>query len=111
METGVRPVMAICPKSAFTAENSEGCVMLKVARYAATFGNEARRYGLPTATSTTGTGPSVSFSMNGARSPASATSPRLAATATSAETTIAEHLLVSPASAFILGRGPGQSHG
>ncbi len=35
--------------------------MLNVARYAATFGNDASRYGFPTATITTGAGPSVSF--------------------------------------------------
>src|SRR5271163_3576112 len=94
--TGICPVIGISPKSAFTADSSDGGVLLNVARYAAVFGNALNRYGLPLATIATGTGPSSNFEMKGVSSPFRPTVPRFAATVAKAATTMAEHFEVSP---------------
>src|SRR3984957_629853 len=94
--TGIWPAIGISPKSAFTADTSEGGVLLNVARYAAVLGNALSKYGLPIATIATGAGPSVNFAMKGVSSPFSPTLPRFAATVANAAITMVEHFDVSP---------------
>src|ERR1700693_4686032 len=103
MVTGMCPVTGISPNKAFTAEASDGGVLLNVARYAAVLGNALNKYGLPMATTATGTDPSVNFTMKGVNSPLRPTPPRYAATVENAATTIAEHFEVSPTMAASAG--------
>src|SRR5438045_2009057 len=71
MVTGKWPVIGISQNIAFTAETSDGTVGLNSARYAATFGKLASRYGLPNARNATGVELSVSRCTNAGKSPAS----------------------------------------
>src|ERR1700735_4969520 len=90
MVTGSFPGIGISPSNAFTAASSPVVAVLNVARYAATFGNGVTKYGFPSDTKTTGTGPSVSLRTNGARSPLSI------GLVVKVANTIAEHVEGSP---------------
>src|SRR5579872_5262703 len=95
MVTGVCPVIAISPNSAFTAEISDGTTVLNVVIATLACGNDESTYGAPTATSTG----ELNLPTKAARSGASV--PPLKKIAT----TTAEHEFVSPSSSVSAASG------